>query len=105
MLSKQQKSALGVCKKYANNDEIEIHVVIYPYRNLGRNGGNGYPINAELYYNDDAPGYDGVKITHSFCSERYTAFDKAKEIARYLVDVVGITKAQVKIKSRIGNES
>jgi len=103
-LSKGQKAQLENCAKWAESDDVELHVVIGSYISYTREFGKGYPIGVKLYYTSEPVGYDGLNKSMSRCQERYTAFDKAKEIARYLVHECNVAKNKVSIKSKIGVE-
>lgn len=100
-ISKGQKKQLETCAKWANADDVVLHVIIAEWIHT-RESGSGYPIAVKMWYTSEPQGYD-LSASLSRCTERYTAFDKAKEIANYLVDC-GVPKDKVTIKSKIGQE-
>jgi len=80
-----------------------LHIVIGKWIPYTREFGKGFPINVKMWYTSPPQGYDLRKYL-SRCQHRYTAFDKAKEIARYLVNECGVPNHKVFIKSKIGKE-
>lgn len=101
-LSKGQKETLKDCARWAAADDVILHVVIGQWIPYTREFGKGFPIVVKMWYTSEPQGYDLSKSL-SRCTERYTAFDKAKEIARFLVEC-GVNKDKVSIKSKIGKE-
>lgn len=99
-LSKGQKQQLETCAGWVSDDVI-LHVIIGGYIPYTREFGSGYPINVKMFYTSEPQGYD-LSAYMSRCQHRYTAFDKAKEIARYLVDGCQVPREKVRIKSKIG---
>lgn len=99
-LSKGQKTQLETCAGWVS-DDVVLHIVIGGYIPYTRELGSGYPITVKMWYTSEPQGYD-LSSYMSRCQHRYTAFDKAKEIARYLVDELGVSKEKVSIKSYIG---
>lgn len=103
MLGKSQKARLETCARWAESDDVVLHIVIGKWIPYTREFGKGYPINVKMFYTSEPEGYD-LRAYLSRCQYRHTVFDKAKEIARYLVNECGVPREKVSIKSKIGTE-
>ena len=102
-LSKGQKAQLKTCAGWADADDVILHVIIGRYIPYTREFGKGFPIVVKMRYTSEPEMYD-LSASLSRCQYRYTAFDKAKEIARFLVEDCDVPREKVFVKSKIGRE-
>lgn len=105
MLGKSQKETLESFANYLQHDHEVLRITIHPYRPYTREFGSGFPISISLWYTDVDPPDKDLQSQIALCQHRYTAFDKAKELARYLCDEQGIPRNKISIKSKIGKET
>lgn len=97
MLTSQQKERLNIYQT-PSREGVNVVVTIHPKRKYPREtgGGFGHAITTQLIYLADGQ-LDQVRWI-SFCTTGHTAVEKAKEIARYLADDLGLTRDAVKLK-------
>ena len=104
MLGKRQKQNLERAAKWATKETTHLVIVIKPYRPYTREFGKGYPVNLDMMHHDVNPPERENGFSISLCGTRTAAFEKSREVARYLSDELKVSRAKVTIQSYIGKD-